>query len=63
MTNAWFNDQVGPQFWGDGTKPKDISKKGEVFTKPTKVDTSAKFKPYRDTGGAIDKDFQEQDNW
>ena len=63
MTNAYFNDQVGPQFWPDGGRPKDISKKGEVYTKPTKVNTSAKFTSYRDSGGEADKDFKEHGNW
>ena len=63
MTNAWINDQIGPQYWGDGKKVKDISKQGEAYTKPTKVDISAKFTPYRDIGGSADKDYQEHGNW
>ena len=39
MPNKYWSTDAAPENYG-GDASKDISKKGEVFTKETKVDTS-----------------------
>ena len=64
MANKYQGNNSNPESY-DGASGgiKDISKKGEVYTKPTKVETSAKFTPYRDVGGNANKEYQEHANW
>lgn len=61
MSNSYYNSDTPNYFGTDKNKP--MLKKGEVFTKPTKVATNAGFKEYNQTGLKVDKDFDSNSDW